>query len=38
MKLQDNLLQKYLGSLKDLDVGDPTYATRLGLKKRLNNL
>jgi hypothetical protein len=38
MKLQDNFLQKYLGSLKDLDVIDPTYANRLGLKKRLLDL
>ncbi len=38
MKLQDNLLQKYLSSLKDLDIGDPNYAVRLGLKKRLINL
>jgi hypothetical protein len=38
MKLQDNLLQKYLSSLKDLDAGDPNYATKLNLKKRLSDL
>ncbi len=38
MKLHDSLLQKYLSALKDLDIGDPSYAVRLGLKTRLNNL
>lgn len=38
MKLQDNLLQKYFSILKDLDAGDPSYATKLRLKKRLLDL
>lgn len=38
MKLQDSLLQKYFSALKDLDAGDPNYATKLRLKKKLLDL
>lgn len=38
MKLQDNLLQKYFSVLKDLDAGDPNYATKLKLRKKLLDL
>lgn len=38
MKLQDSLLQKYFSTLKDLDAGDSSYATKLKLKKMLLDL
>jgi hypothetical protein len=36
--LQDNLLQKYLNALSSLDVGEPNYAVKLKLKRRLVKL
>jgi hypothetical protein len=38
MRLQDQLLPKYLDSLRNLDVKEPTYRHKLGLEKRIADL